>query len=544
MSESFLPQPNGVRHTHRSPNSELAALLSQTYAELEAVKADLAATIQRAEKAERFADQLVAANDNDGAARAVVDAEARVLAAERARDEADVRRRIVTEAWGELERYLQVVDIRSADARAGFARIVQDGGGHLVLSPIPLPGAQPTSSHRSHRMPPMHALPLPPPPNANPRHDDMQPPAKKSRHDSSSYHAPRPPRPSASAASLLPHHPLRHPQSSLQNAAAPPYARGAKRSRSRSASSSHSRATTDDLEDLILEAATDRRGDAVRNNDSHPPPVFTPPVTSAPSKKPRYNSIITPAASSVNVAHGSTSAPHGSVNHALAVPVDTSPPPPAVVYPQKNEAGQRICRQCGVPGRYKEGKCVEKWGPGPLGPGTVCDRCRKKFKRVERRGTIDGLEGHPTSLSLSTSTRVSPSANLQRTDTLPVYSNTQRHSPPPAIATLPDTSDVDMDIVAAARPAPAPTPQQAARSSPSRSPRRDVDSVLNMLVDSEADAEADGDADADAEAEPDTQDAEGGAAHDHDHEHDHDAEAEAELLEAVDAAEAMKNEDA
>ncbi|KAL5536179.1 hypothetical protein ACEPAF_4284 [Sanghuangporus sanghuang] len=59
-------------------------------------------------------------------------------------------------------------------------------------------------------------------------------------------------------------------------------------------------------------------------------------------------------------------------------------------FPPYNEAGQRICRQCGVPGRYKDGKCVEKWGPGPEGPGTVCDKCRKKMKRVERRGTLDG----------------------------------------------------------------------------------------------------------------------------------------------------------
>lgn len=47
-----------------------------------------------------------------------------------------------------------------------------------------------------------------------------------------------------------------------------------------------------------------------------------------------------------------------------------------------------------MPGRYKEGKCVEKWGPGPEGPGTVCDRCRKKMKRVERRGTIDQAASH------------------------------------------------------------------------------------------------------------------------------------------------------
>ncbi|KII83311.1 hypothetical protein PLICRDRAFT_180572 [Plicaturopsis crispa FD-325 SS-3] len=150
--------------------------------------------------------------------------------------------------------------------------------------------------------------------------------------------------------------------------------------------------------------------------------------------------MITPAASCANITHGSTSAPHVSVNDAPAAPVDTIPPPLAVVYPQKNEAGQRIRRQCGVPGRYKEGKCIEKWGPGPLGPGTVCDRCRKKFKHIKRCVTIDGLKGHPASLSLSTSTRMSPSANLQRTDTLPVYSNIQRHLPSPAITTLPDSS--------------------------------------------------------------------------------------------------------
>lgn len=46
----------------------------------------------------------------------------------------------------------------------------------------------------------------------------------------------------------------------------------------------------------------------------------------------------------------------------------------APVFPPLNDAGQRQCRQCGQAGRYKDGKCVEKWGPGPAGPGTVCDR--------------------------------------------------------------------------------------------------------------------------------------------------------------------------
>ncbi|KAJ6552149.1 hypothetical protein B0H10DRAFT_2126183 [Mycena sp. CBHHK59/15] len=100
--------------------------------------------------------------------------------------------------------------------------------------------------------------------------------------------------------------------------------------------------------------------------------------------------------------------------HAHALPGITAmtagapapPPPPGVgagvgvgvgggaPFPPTNAANQRICRQCGLPGRYKEGKCVEKWGPGPLGPGTVCDRCRKKMKRVERRGTLEQQMQH------------------------------------------------------------------------------------------------------------------------------------------------------
>ena len=54
--------------------------------------------------------------------------------------------------------------------------------------------------------------------------------------------------------------------------------------------------------------------------------------------------------------------------------IDSASSPPSGSYPAQNDQGQRICRQCGMPGRYKDGKCVEKWGPGPCGPGTVCDR--------------------------------------------------------------------------------------------------------------------------------------------------------------------------
>ncbi|KZT19731.1 hypothetical protein NEOLEDRAFT_1141590 [Neolentinus lepideus HHB14362 ss-1] len=119
-------------------------------------------------------------------------------------------------------------------------------------------------------------------------------------------------------------------------------------------------------------------------------------------------------------------------------------------YPPTNAAGQRICRQCGLPGRYKDGKCVEKWGPGPDGPGTVCDRCRKKMKRVERRNTAADSSQHlpgnfgppihhrslPEHPSLHGSFRGShlqaahssqdPDRPIQRTDTLIMH-----HTPPP-----------------------------------------------------------------------------------------------------------------
>ena len=82
-------------------------------------------------------------------------------------------------------------------------------------------------------------------------------------------------------------------------------------------------------------------------------------------------------------------------------------------FPMTNSSCQHICCQCGLPGRYKDCKCVEKWGPGPEGPGTVCDqfvffsiftahiksaadgsspcihRCCKKMKCIEHCGMLN-----------------------------------------------------------------------------------------------------------------------------------------------------------
>ncbi|KAJ7195682.1 hypothetical protein GGX14DRAFT_674778 [Mycena pura] len=90
--------------------------------------------------------------------------------------------------------------------------------------------------------------------------------------------------------------------------------------------------------------------------------------------------------------------------------------------PATNATNQSICRQCGLPGCYKEGKCVEKWVP--LGPGAVCDRCRK-MKRVERRGTLE--QAHAQQAAAAAAATATPGAGgtaafrarMHRMDTLP-----------------------------------------------------------------------------------------------------------------------------
>ncbi|KAI0637471.1 hypothetical protein C8Q77DRAFT_1048325 [Trametes polyzona] len=152
--------------------------------------------------------------------------------------------------------------------------------------------------------------------------------------------------------------------------------------------------------------------------------IFAPPVTGAPVKKSKLS-----ASGSSLSANGSmmTIGPTGSV---ISGPSSMG----GTTFPAVNEHGQRLCRHCGQVGRYKEGKCVEKWGPGPEGPGTVCDRCRKKMKRVERRGTLDGhnlqILHPPAAIHPSGAPQPAPSSapmngrssgSLHRSDTLHVH---------------------------------------------------------------------------------------------------------------------------
>ncbi|KAF8638774.1 hypothetical protein AX17_001969 [Amanita inopinata Kibby_2008] len=533
-----LPSPSSLA---QSSNSQLAALLTDAFKEIESLRRELAAVKKRAEDAERRYHALSSVSDPKSAqadtARVIQEFEQRALDAEVARDEAESRKRILVETWYQLDRYLHTVEMRAADARAGFSKIVSDGGGQLILASIPLPGGVPlpmsyptigsmappvnhartghpasgrssSHAHRSSQSQAFLPLSLPPHPNPNgssrrPRDDSVdrsgyaesvpgQPPTKKlkgygddrrGRDERTSYsesslaylhqrHQPLPPQ--AIEARERIYQDRRVPQARMivppGGEAEYPNHRG--RSRSRSRSSSHSSESSLSVDEMLLlatgEAANGNaapgspsqvgahRAHRRRHHHSHkedtssqryalateqplasqqhihiqqlarpdspstpqqvvhnyrvrpphasasvplvaenhvstmPAPchvqtiqthVFAPVVTGAPQKKNKFS------------ASGGSIGNLGATSTSGTSSVDAPPPaPPAHVYPATNTQGQRICRQCGMPGRYKEGKCVEKWGPGPMGPGTVCDRCRKKMKRVERRGTLESQQ--------------------------------------------------------------------------------------------------------------------------------------------------------
>ena len=131
-------------------NSQLADMLSTSYREAEALRRELTAARKRAEKAENILSNIFLSGSDGSSSQQPMPGGSNscnnrlrkicVQLAEQARDEADARRRVLMEQWAELDRHLNVMEIRAADARAGYSRIVAEGGGQLVLAPISLPG--------------------------------------------------------------------------------------------------------------------------------------------------------------------------------------------------------------------------------------------------------------------------------------------------------------------------------------------------------------------------------------------------------------------
>ncbi|KAG6911783.1 hypothetical protein DXG01_000029 [Tephrocybe rancida] len=494
----------------------LAKLLADAYADVDTLRRELAATKKRAEAAERLNSALQVLRDHDKPQDAAVDIlkqwEQRAHIAEQSRDDADAKRAVIEASWSQLTQYLAQLEAAALDARAGFARVVENGGPIVALGQVPTLGG---SRHRGRVYPQpgsqsFPSLPLPPHPpttgSRRPRTPSIDgyahPPTKKARgdYDPTPMYVDRhlPPR------MILPPPDKQH--SHLQ----PPH----HRPRSHSRDSSRSSSSSTSVGDMIIQASEgqpngngngteplqqqqqqptashsrrkDHRGSHIspphfsnhalaqhyeQHREQHvrqgyPPDyqnvaheyrsspkqagavimagaaasgeplaqpgqarefqthIFAPVVTGAPVKKSKF--------------------PQGPANTSTAsIPVPPPPPqgessppqgPPPAAFPATNEQGQRICRQCGMAGRYKEGKCVEKWGPGPMGPGTVCDRCRKKMKRVERRGTLENQQsmaqsalGSSGSISNLSHSRTQTHNSLHRTDTLPVIPPAHSH---------------------------------------------------------------------------------------------------------------------
>lgn len=195
-------------------NTQLATLLADSYKDAEGLRRDLALAKKRADKAERLllnfqtvqqsaADVSSSSGQSPDVARMIMDYEERISIAERAKEEAESRRRAIQEHWSSLDRYLSSIEFRAQDARSHFGRIVSGDNTHISLPSVPpyappsvcssTPSLIPDTHIRQHQNSSHVFPPLPPHPNPNPNRRPrtpsmessfQQPPPKRSRGDS------------------------------------------------------------------------------------------------------------------------------------------------------------------------------------------------------------------------------------------------------------------------------------------------------------------------------------------------------------------------
>jgi len=97
----------------------------------EALRKELNNARKRAEKPERLLQALTEASlpsSESSTKRIIMEYEERVQRAEIAREEVKSQRRAVLDnsSWTQLDRWLQIVELRTLDAREGFGRIVRE----------------------------------------------------------------------------------------------------------------------------------------------------------------------------------------------------------------------------------------------------------------------------------------------------------------------------------------------------------------------------------------------------------------------------------
>ncbi|KAH8108910.1 hypothetical protein DFH11DRAFT_1548681 [Phellopilus nigrolimitatus] len=159
------------------------------------------------------------------------------------------------------------------------------------------------------------------------------------------------------------------------------------------------------IDEKLLETTRDREGGRRRDDNGllcEPPTVhqfqttiLAPPITGVPPGKGSSQTSLTQSANDDARVNGLSPNGWGRV-----IEEEARRP--------QNTQSERICQQCGVFGYYKNGKCVEKWGPGPEGQyatDTITDaeprpasHYREHKRDQERRaGSSPSYSGSPVS---------------------------------------------------------------------------------------------------------------------------------------------------
>lgn len=149
-----LDSPHILPSSPPTSNTQLAALLSDAFRDIDALRRDLAVAKKRAEKAERLIQTLTAdptatgsppnGNPQDqqqkhaqSVKKVIDDYEDKLAQAEMARDDAEARRRVAQDSWEQIERYLSLIESRSKDSRIAFTRILEGSVASIVLPTLP-----------------------------------------------------------------------------------------------------------------------------------------------------------------------------------------------------------------------------------------------------------------------------------------------------------------------------------------------------------------------------------------------------------------------
>jgi hypothetical protein len=136
--------------------AQLAHLLSSAYRDADGLRKELAHTRKRLERAERVLSAVHAgaysgdtAPPDDGnspakvmpmpesALKAIFDAEQRAEAAEAERDGLLSKLKAMSDGWGDMERYMALMETRLLDARASYSKILAEGAGQFTAGPLP-----------------------------------------------------------------------------------------------------------------------------------------------------------------------------------------------------------------------------------------------------------------------------------------------------------------------------------------------------------------------------------------------------------------------